>query len=216
MSKFFLLASIAVGASALNAIDGSASARIRAKARLREALSKDDRVSNPDVIAAVDALAIYNPTEAPARSEAFLSDFQKLNAPEFKGDMGLAEDGRRQYTLGRMTFGIYEPKDLVCAIDKVFNPVLRRDDVIEYNLEIPLSFTDAEGRTASGTLFNWAQCAPLTDDRMGVTFTGGALCPAGDGSVDEECEAVWAGTFGAEFEKKPRKRDRLVSWLLNG
>ena len=47
-------------------VDTLKSARIRAKARLREALAQDDKVSNPDVIAAVDALSIYNPTDAPA------------------------------------------------------------------------------------------------------------------------------------------------------
>ena len=44
---------VAQGASAL--VDTMASARVRAKARLREALAQDDKVSNPDVIAAVDA-----------------------------------------------------------------------------------------------------------------------------------------------------------------
>ena len=72
MSKFVLLAAaFAAGASvalSLKAapVDTLKSARIRAKARLREALAQDDKVSNPDVIAAVDALSIYNPTAAPA------------------------------------------------------------------------------------------------------------------------------------------------------
>ena len=62
---------VAMGASAL--VDTMASARVRAKARLREALAQDDKVSNPDVIAAVDALSIYNPTDAPAYDlDAFL------------------------------------------------------------------------------------------------------------------------------------------------
>ena len=42
------------------------------------------------MIAAVDALSIYNPTSAPAYDlDAFLGDWQMLNAPEFKGDLGL-------------------------------------------------------------------------------------------------------------------------------
>ena len=45
---------VAQGASAL--VDTMASARVRAKARLREALAQDDKVSNADVIAAVDAV----------------------------------------------------------------------------------------------------------------------------------------------------------------
>ena len=170
MSKFVLLAAaFALGTSlALTGktapVDTLKSARIRAKARLREALAVDDKVSNPDamtsvkthnesiddavatdrrsrrrrlrqsllinrsqVIAAVDALSIYNPTSAPAYDlDAFLGEWCQLNAPEFKGDLGLDADGRRQYSLGHMTFGVYEPKDLVCSIDKVLNPVKRR------------------------------------------------------------------------------------------
>ena len=65
MSKFALLAALAafaVGTSvALKTapVDTLKSARIRAKARLREALAQDDKVSNPDVIAAVDALLAW-------------------------------------------------------------------------------------------------------------------------------------------------------------
>ena len=67
MSKFVLLAAFAVGASlGLTAgIDTLKPARIRAKARLREALAVDDKVSNPDAMTSVmdlraNARASYN------------------------------------------------------------------------------------------------------------------------------------------------------------
>ena len=49
MSKFIILAAFAVGASLglTTGIDTLKPARIRAKARLREALAVDDKVSNP-------------------------------------------------------------------------------------------------------------------------------------------------------------------------
>jgi len=55
MTKFVLLAAFAVGASlGLTAgIDTLKSARMRAKARLREALAVDDKVSNPDATTGV-------------------------------------------------------------------------------------------------------------------------------------------------------------------
>ena len=55
MTKFVLLAAFAVGASlGLTAgIDTLKSARMRAKARLREALAVDDKVSNPDAMTSV-------------------------------------------------------------------------------------------------------------------------------------------------------------------
>ena len=63
MSKFVLLAAFAVGASlGLTAgIDTLKSARIRAKARLREALAVDDKVSNPDAMTSVKNLTIDRP-----------------------------------------------------------------------------------------------------------------------------------------------------------
>ena len=63
MAKFVLLAAFAVGASlGLTAgIDTLKSARIRAKARLREALAVDDKVSNPDAMTSVKNLTIDRP-----------------------------------------------------------------------------------------------------------------------------------------------------------
>ena len=215
MSKFIIFAAFAVGASlGLTAgIDTLKPARIRAKARLREALhSAEDRVSDPKVLDCVEALAIYNPTDAPAKSDALLGDWYQINAPEFPGDRGVDEEGNRLYTLGQGTFGVFEPKELVCAMGKARNPFVRRKDssgVVDYTVEIPISFKDAEGRPASGTLVNEAQCEVISDDRLGVKFTGGYLCPDG-----EDCE-VWNSTFEAAFANyKPRKRDRLMNWLL--
>ena len=51
--KILLLTAFLVGASALALVDTMASARARAKARLREALhSAEDRVSDPKVLEA--------------------------------------------------------------------------------------------------------------------------------------------------------------------
>ena len=63
MSKFIILAAIAVGASlGLTAgIDTLKSARMRAKARLREALAVDDKVSNPAAMTSVKNLTIDRP-----------------------------------------------------------------------------------------------------------------------------------------------------------
>ena len=67
MSKFALLAALAafaVGTSvALKTapVDTLKSARIRAKARLREALAVDDKVSNPDAMTSVKNLTIHRP-----------------------------------------------------------------------------------------------------------------------------------------------------------
>ena len=38
--------------------------------------------------------------------------------------LGLDDLGNPQYTLGRLAFGIFEPKDLVCSISDVLNPLV--------------------------------------------------------------------------------------------
>ena len=69
MPKLIILAAFAVGASlgltTVTGIDTLKPARIRAKARLREALAVDDKVSNPDAMTSVmdlraNARASYN------------------------------------------------------------------------------------------------------------------------------------------------------------
>ena len=213
--KIICLTAFLVGASALGRVDTMASARARAKARLREALrSADDRATDPNVIAAVEALSMYNPTEAPAKSETLFGDWYQLNANEYPGDKGVDEAGNRLYTLGRGTFGVFEPKELPCAMGKASNPLVRRkgSDVIDYTIEIPISFKDAEGRLASGLLVNEAECEVLSDERLGVKFTGGYLCPDGDEACVPE---AWTSTFEAAYANyKPRKRERLMNWLL--
>ena len=52
---------------------------------------------------------------------------------------------------------------------KARNPFVRRKDssgVVDYTVEIPISFKDAEGRPASGTLVNEAQCEVISDDYL--------------------------------------------------
>ena len=96
----------------------------RAKADVRAALAAaDGQTKDRTVRAAVDALAALNPTVAPARATALLGEWKQINSPEYPGMLGLDDQGNPQYTLGRLAFGIFEPKDLVCSISDVLNPL---------------------------------------------------------------------------------------------
>ena len=96
----------------------------QAKADVRAALAAaDGRTKDRTVRAAVDALAALNPTVPPARATALLGKWKQINSPEYPNMLGLDDQGNPQYTLGRLTFGIFEPKDLVCSISDVLNPL---------------------------------------------------------------------------------------------
>lgn len=46
-----------------------------------------------------------------------------LTKPSYIDCLGYNEDGNPMYRLGRMTFEMFKPGDLVCAIQAVFNPI---------------------------------------------------------------------------------------------
>ena len=64
-------------------------------------------------------------------------DWYQLNANEYPGDRGVDEEGNALHARAG-TFGVFEPKELVCAMGKASNPLVRRKDssgVVD--LEIP-------------------------------------------------------------------------------
>lgn len=46
-----------------------------------------------------------------------------LQKPRFQDCLGVNDGGEFEYTLGRMSFGMFQPRDLVCSIQGAFNPV---------------------------------------------------------------------------------------------
>ena len=60
------------------------------------------------------------PALAPGRVEGM---WLTLSRPNYHGCLGINELREYQYTLGRMSFGMYRPTSLVCSVQGVFNPV---------------------------------------------------------------------------------------------
>ena len=183
-----------------------------AKAALRSALAAHGgNTKEPPVAAAVEALAELCPSDAPAREPGLLGDWQQINAPEYSGGTQTA-DGAYQYTLGRLSFGIFEPKDLMCTLGTIGNPLIEgagAEGEIGYEIQVPMSIEIADGPPLTAELLNFATCSAETDERLSVSFSGGVLKPTGD--CDRE---VWRDTFGPALAAKPGKRARLMNWLL--
>ena len=63
---------------------------------------------------------------APALEGMWIS----LQSPLFEDSLGTNAAGDHLYTLGRMTFGMISPANLICSIQGTFNPVHVVDDVV--------------------------------------------------------------------------------------
>ena len=182
-----------------------------AKVALRAALAAHGgNTKEPPVAEAVEALAALCPSAAPAREPGLLGDWRQINAPEYKGGTQTA-DGAFQYTLGRLSFGIFEPKDLMCTLGAIGNPLVESEaeGVMDYEIQVPMSIEIRDGPPLPAELLNFATCTAETDERLSVSFSGGVLKPTSD--CDRE---AWRSTFGPALATKPGKRARLMNWLL--
>ena len=74
---------------------------------------------HPTVKAAIDALAPYNPIGAPAESPLLVGDFVCHTIPEFPGRLKQKDKAIVQYTLGKLSFGVFQPHHLVCTVRSV-------------------------------------------------------------------------------------------------
>ena len=61
-----------------------------------------------------------------------------LTKPTYQDCLGFNDDGDPLYTLGRMSFEMFFPGDLVCAIQAVFNPIMK---VVPPSSKDPSSFS---------------------------------------------------------------------------
>lgn len=185
-----------------------------AKSELRSALSANHGLaSRPAVLAAIEALSELNPTPKPASSALMHGAWRNLSAPSFPNRIPLASEDEEdvfKYTLGRMSFGIFEPRELVCTVESVGNPV--RPLELEGEAE--------EGRHGRGGDDDDATAAAAGKDRSGggvgatmsYPFLISLIVHAPDGtalpatmlnegtatpSSDERCSVVFAaGTLG--------------------
>mmetsp|Transcript_54853 Transcript_54853/g.174305 ORF Transcript_54853/g.174305 Transcript_54853/m.174305 type:complete len:338 (+) Transcript_54853:19-1032(+) len=207
-----------LSAASSGAADPVAAAEKR-KARLIYALDesggdpKDPSVT--EVLADLEVLC----EEGIMRSEANVKGtFRTISKPDFPECLGKDEEGRRKYTLGRMSFGMFSPKDTVCAIDNIKYTI---GDLpggkLSYDVANCFTVLDGPAKGLQGEIISGGECVPLEEGgdtpggRVSVTFTGGSLKPI---STTPEDLAVWNAAFGKEAVGRVRKRDRVAAWLL--
>ena len=95
-----------------------------------------------------------------------------LSRPNFHDCLGLNEQREYMYTLGRMSFGMYKPTNIVCSVQGTFNPIHRVDSADVDEVEsVPRSLRKEvhEGRTLLRTYnivtaFSIEPASPLFGD----------------------------------------------------
>lgn len=191
------------------------------KQRLRDALARHyGSTKDPEVIAIIDELAALNPTPKPARSPLMLGDWRNLSAPHFPDRIAPeeGEEGVFKYTLGRISFNLFEPKNLVCTLESIGNPIERlpgeegkgrEGEKMSYPAVCEL-IIHTPGGDLKAILRNEGAVVPTTDDRASVVFSSGGLVPAPDVVADREKMALWRKTFENAYARAAEERSYLA------
>ncbi|MEO0825067.1 MAG: PAP/fibrillin family protein [Cyanobacteria bacterium J06635_15] len=183
--------------------------RIEAKQALREALAAHGGdPHNPVVMTAIAHLATLNPTPAPAHNTDLLDgNWRLISAPSFP-DGEQRADGTYVYTLGRLAFNMFQPKDLKVLINQVSQPVFPIDAGVQRTHDIVVDFStlNEEVSPLRGVVRNLGICEPSSDTALRVWFTGGVLEPATGQDLQE-----WQSIFGDPTA--PSRSSSLGEWF---
>jgi hypothetical protein len=164
------------------------------KKALRQGLAAHGGDPNHGAVATtIDQLTTLNPTAAPARQTDLLDgDWLLISAPNFP-DGELRVDGTYAYTLGRLAFNMFQPKDLKVLINQVSQPVFPIEGTSQRTHDIVVQFTtlSEDFPPLQGLVRNLGICQPASDNTLQVQFTGGVLEP-----VEGTELKVWQQVFG--------------------
>jgi hypothetical protein len=210
------------------------SPRCHLKAKLKSLLAKyNGCTKNNEVIDIVNQLAELNPSSQNcAQLDVFQGEFYTLTAPSFPGRIlrpkqhhyfdDDVDDSIVQYTLGHLSFKIFQPNHLVCTLRSVRNPVMPTSKVTPegqrvfmYHLVLDITIHTPDGLDLPATMINEAHCheCPDVNNRLLVSFTGGTLMPAAELVNDTSLLKLWAKTFEGAYLKADQERS-YVGWFL--
>lgn len=183
-----------------------------AKTALREALQKYDRdVKHEAVKAKIEQLCELNPTIAPACSDRLeSSEWMLISAPSFPQGEKLP-NGKYCYTLGRLSFNMFEPTKLKIVIDCVKQPILKLKEDSKFTHDIIVEFTviNLDYPKLKGVIHNLGRCYPQSEDTLKVEFTGGKLNPQPNQDL-----SLWKQVFNQEKSDNKGLQELFTSFIL--
>jgi hypothetical protein len=198
-----------------------------AKSQLRAALKNNGgSTKNPEVMAAVNHLVSMNPTCNAVNSPLLLGDFIAHTSPDFPGRIKPVEGQEDvvQYTIGRLSFGLFQPHSLTATIRSVRNSILLNDDpedqvegadkTFTYPISIDLTIHTPKGDLPA-TMRHQALgfVLPEHKNRLGVTFKGGSLTPTFEVRSDPAKMAIWEEVFDKAYTKAEEERSLMSAFL---
>mmetsp|Transcript_13731 Transcript_13731/g.41535 ORF Transcript_13731/g.41535 Transcript_13731/m.41535 type:complete len:442 (-) Transcript_13731:303-1628(-) len=179
--------------------------------------------------------------DAPARRAT--GTWKALTRAHFPGGGKSSESLRGgsanyEYTLGRMSFGLFAPRDAVVRVDACYNmvrpldlfetprsvpdAVSSRSDIRKYNIKVRFTVVDSRARGLKGTITTYGYCAPslkAADDaahRLDCWFVAGDLAP--DSFRCDDDATRWADLFGKQAAEDHLHRGfvtRATLWFVS-
>jgi hypothetical protein len=196
---------------------------LKLESKLKKLLKKHfGSTKNKEVLRTIDELTPHNPTPEPTKSPLLIGDFICHTLPEFPGRIKTENKEIIQYTLGRLSFGIFAPHSLVCTIRSVRQSVRLRLEsktgkfkTYEYPIMMDLTIHTPCGQDLPAIVSHDAICyeCPQQPHRMKVTFKGSTLVPSRQVLLDPSLLQVWMDTFEGAYEKAAAQRN-LISRTL--
>lgn len=154
----------------------------------------------------------------------FPGEYHVLTIPHYPGRIKTTDERVVQYSLGRLSFDIFQPKELICTVKSVRNSVQLQQNapkvmsggnaaVFSYHIicELIIHTTDGD---LEATLINKGFCRESEDRerRVKVTFTGGTLVPSYVTCDNDVMFSLWKKTFANAYENANKERT-ILGWI---
>jgi len=201
------------------------------KAELKSLLSLNNGCTKgKEVNDIISKLAERNPCrKSLAQLDCFPGDYSTLSISNFPGRIKATKGNKDdivKYTLGRLSFNIFQPNELICTVRSIRNPVHPQLNVSEskgndsavfsYHFIIDLVIHTPDG-DLDATLINegFSRESEDRNNRMLVTFTGGTLIPGCEStSYDNRMITLWEKTFANAYGKANKERS-FIGWAYH-
>lgn len=202
---------------ALPATGGSASGdAAEARERFLKVLAeKDGDWRDEAVTQELELLEAANPTADPALSEEYLdADWLQVTRPDYNYG---GNAGGTEYTLGALSFNMYEPSDMKVKVEKTTQLVAPTGDgTREWDISLLIECIDERYPPFKANITTYGVIKPGSDkegknNRLEVWFERGELKPAA--GTDGDMLRKWLDTVRAAQRQKKRT---LGGMLKNG
>ncbi|CAJ1932408.1 unnamed protein product [Cylindrotheca closterium] len=175
---------------------------------------------SPDVVEAIQHLSVFCPYEehSPEWIHLFMGEFLVQTSPNFPGRLPPKREGDKQaqYTLGKLSFNTFHPKDLVCTLRGVRNVVAPKSDgTFTYDLICDTIVHLPEGDVEAEILNESFCCKDDESGRVTVFFTGSTLSPSSTVLADASKMSLWSKTFNESTLKTAAAERTYFGWLMD-